>query len=173
MTNNSLFKWRRKTLSTELLGLGPGCSYFIYTPISRALGVNTIVRNITLNILSQYCLFLLGYNRHCKWLEFKNDLCIFLKNRSNWLGWQDSNLRMLESKSSALPLGYTPIFEFSFNLCIAPALSDSNGLLYVTKRYNSHSVSSLGQRLELFFNKLFSYFPLYFHLNFARGTVTI
>jgi len=25
----------------------------------------------------------------------------------------------------------------------------------VTKRYNSHSVSPLGQRLELFFNKLF------------------
>ena len=53
------------------------------------------------------------------------------------------------------------------------ALADSNGLLYVTKGCNSHSVSSLGQRLELFFNKLFSYFPLYFHLNFARGTVTI
>lgn len=64
-------------------------------------------------------------------------------------------------------------YRILFNLCIAPALADSNGLLYVTKSYNSHSVRSLGQRLELFFNKLFSYFPLYFHLNFARGTVTI
>ena len=26
-----------------------------------------------------------------------------------WLGWQDLNLRMTESKSVALPLGYTPI----------------------------------------------------------------
>ena len=34
------------------------------------------------------------------------------------------------------------------------ALSDSNGLLYVTKSYNSHSVSSLGQGLEPLFNKL-------------------
>ena len=25
-----------------------------------------------------------------------------------WLGWQDLNLRMTESKSVALPLGYTP-----------------------------------------------------------------
>jgi hypothetical protein len=27
----------------------------------------------------------------------------------NWLGWKDSNLRVPESESSALPLGYTPI----------------------------------------------------------------
>ena len=27
----------------------------------------------------------------------------------NWLGWQDLNLRMRESKSRALPLGYTPL----------------------------------------------------------------
>ena len=78
-----------------------------------------------------------------------------------------------ESKSVVLPLHYVVIFGFPFNLCIAPALVDSNDLLYVTKRYNSHYVSPLGQRLELFFNKLFSCFPLYFHLNFARGTVTI
>ena len=26
-----------------------------------------------------------------------------------WLGWQGSNLRMRESKSLALPLGYTPL----------------------------------------------------------------
>jgi hypothetical protein len=29
-----------------------------------------------------------------------------------WLGWQDSNLRMLGSKPSALPLGDTPIIRF-------------------------------------------------------------
>ncbi len=30
-----------------------------------------------------------------------------------WLGWLDSNQRMTESKSVALPLGYTPIFYFT------------------------------------------------------------
>ena len=35
-----------------------------------------------------------------------------------WQGWQDSNLRMLESKSSALPLGYTPIKK-AFRLLVA------------------------------------------------------
>ena len=33
--------------------------------------------------------------------------CLFWQNI--WLGWQDSNLRMTESKSVALPLGYTPL----------------------------------------------------------------
>ena len=28
-----------------------------------------------------------------------------------WLGWLDSNQRMRESKSRALPLGYTPIWK--------------------------------------------------------------
>ena len=65
---------------------------------------------------------------------------------------------MSESKSLVLPLHYIPIFGYPFNLCIAPALSDLNGLLYVTKGCNSHSVSPLGQRLELFFNKLFVVF---------------
>lgn len=46
-------------------------------------------------------------------------------------------------------------YVFPFNLCIAPALTDSNGLLYGTKRDNFHSASSLGHRLELFFNKSF------------------
>ena len=63
---------------------------------------------------------------------------------------------MSESKSLVLPLHYIPIFKLPFNLCIAPALVDSNDLLYVTKRYNSHYVRPLGQRLELFFNKLFN-----------------
>ena len=30
--------------------------------------------------------------------------------RSIWLGWQDSNLRMLVPKTSALPLGDIPLF---------------------------------------------------------------
>ena len=30
-----------------------------------------------------------------------------------WLGWEDSNLRVAESKSAALPLGYTPIGQLS------------------------------------------------------------
>ena len=29
-----------------------------------------------------------------------------------WLGWQDLNLRVRESKSLALPLGYTPVYLF-------------------------------------------------------------
>ena len=32
-----------------------------------------------------------------------------LQLRSGWQGWQDSNLRVPESKSGALPLGDTPI----------------------------------------------------------------
>ena len=31
-----------------------------------------------------------------------------------WLGWPDSDRRMPESKSGALPLGYTPIFKSTF-----------------------------------------------------------
>jgi hypothetical protein len=30
---------------------------------------------------------------------------------NEWLGWQDSNLRMLGSKPSALPLGDTPFIQ--------------------------------------------------------------
>ena len=30
-------------------------------------------------------------------------------SRPTWLGWQDLNLRVWESKSHALPLGYTPL----------------------------------------------------------------
>ena len=124
-------------------------------------------RDIRLRFVCQtpYAPITLRFDQFMWFLNFRNGVL--------WLGWQDLNLRMPESKSGALPLGYTPIFGFSFNLCIAPALVDSNDLLYVTKRYNSHYVSPLGQRLELFFNKLFSYFPLYFHLNFACSTVTI
>lgn len=33
-----------------------------------------------------------------------------LYHNTRWLGWEDSNLRMAESKSAALPLGYTPRF---------------------------------------------------------------
>lgn len=37
----------------------------------------------------------------------------------NWQGWQDSDLRMHESKSCALPLGYTPIkFATKFAMSI-------------------------------------------------------
>ena len=31
-----------------------------------------------------------------------------------WLGWEDSNRRMPESKSGALPLGYTPMYLIWF-----------------------------------------------------------
>ena len=35
-----------------------------------------------------------------------------------WLGWQDSNLRMPESKSGALPLGDTPIYILSLSIAL-------------------------------------------------------
>ena len=38
---------------------------------------------------------------------------IILLLKKIWLGWQDSNLRMPESESSALPLGYTPIEQIN------------------------------------------------------------
>ena len=31
-----------------------------------------------------------------------------------WLGWMDSNHRMRESKSRALPLGYTPMYPATY-----------------------------------------------------------
>ena len=68
-------------------GVWSRVSYFIYTLTTPLISVNIIICSVSLNTLSQYCLFLLCYNRHCKWLEFKNDLCIFLKNRSNWTLW--------------------------------------------------------------------------------------
>ena len=37
-----------------------------------------------------------------------------------WLGWQDLNLRMHESKSCALPLGDTPSMIGLFNFLILP-----------------------------------------------------
>ncbi len=37
-----------------------------------------------------------------------NDVALFDLLKVGWLGWQDSNLRMTESKSVALPLGDIP-----------------------------------------------------------------
>ena len=45
-----------------------------------------------------------------------------------WLGWLDSNQRMRESKSRALPLGYTPMKRMEARAgADAPALSHSMG----------------------------------------------
>ena len=44
-----------------------------------------------------------------------------------WLGWLDSNQRMRESKSRALPLGYTPIERVGRAGADAPALSHGMG----------------------------------------------
>jgi hypothetical protein len=48
-----------------------------------------------------------------------------------WLGRQDSNLRITESKSVALPLGYSPsdnlimdVIRLSYALCFNPRLYD-------------------------------------------------
>ena len=42
------------------------------------------------------------------WQPFLIKERIFFKNRNGWLGREGSNLRMAESKSAALPLGYAP-----------------------------------------------------------------
>ena len=40
---------------------------------------------------------------------YKKAFTTSLKNKCNqWMGWQDSNLRMTEPKSVGLPLAYTP-----------------------------------------------------------------
>ena len=124
-------------------------------------------RDIRLRFVCQtpYAPITLRFDQFVWLLNFRNGVL--------WQGWQDSNLRMQQSKCCVLPLDDTPIFGYPFNLYIAPAPADSNGLLYVAKGGNLHSVSPLAKRLELLFNKLFSYFSLYFHLNLARGTVTI
>jgi hypothetical protein len=40
--------------------------------------------------------------------HFPQFLIIDLRDQTGWLGREDSNLRMAESKSAALPLGYAP-----------------------------------------------------------------
>ncbi len=40
----------------------------------------------------------------------------FRYEHSIWLGWQDSNLRMTESKTVALPLGYIPVTGIHYSL---------------------------------------------------------
>ena len=106
-------------------------------------------------------------------VEFKNNLCIFLKNYSTWLRWQGSNLQWVSQSHLCYHYTTSQYLKSLLTYILHLALVDSNDLLYVTKRYNSHYVSPLGQRLEPFFNKLFSYSPLYFHLDFACSTVTI
>lgn len=44
----------------------------------------------------------------CRFVGFAYVLALAL---SGWQGWLDSNQRIRESKSLALPLGYTPIWQ--------------------------------------------------------------
>ncbi len=51
-------------------------------------------------------------------------------DRTGWLGREDSNLRMAESKSAALPLGYAPsggVFRRRGARTIATAIRPING----------------------------------------------
>jgi hypothetical protein len=41
--------------------------------------------------------------------RFPNNAEAYTRDRTGWLGREDSNLRMAESKSAALPLGYAPL----------------------------------------------------------------
>jgi hypothetical protein len=50
----------------------------------------------------------------------------FSKNRNGWLGREDSNLRMVESKSTALPLGDAPIAVFGKRRTIAAQIPSGN-----------------------------------------------
>ena len=43
-----------------------------------------------------------------------------IKDGKCMLGWQELNLRMRESKSLALPLGYTPVWKNESGIGIAP-----------------------------------------------------
>ena len=42
--------------------------------------------------------------------------CLILNFKERWLGREGSNLRMVESKSTALPLGYAPIVRLMAQL---------------------------------------------------------
>ena len=61
-------------------------------------------------VAGQGYIFLRG--RHGSWgihdIVTRKNLHPARDGDDRWLGWQDSNLRMAESKSAALPLGYTP-----------------------------------------------------------------
>src|ERR1017187_8596877 len=46
---------------------------------------------------------------------------------TGWLGREESNLRMAESKSAALPLGYAPILENDAEACIHAHRADHSG----------------------------------------------
>ncbi len=52
-----------------------------------------------------------------------------------WLGWQDSNLRMAIPKTAALPLGYTPTNEvggkYTSSFEIA-SVYEGNGFIFLT-----------------------------------------
>ena len=47
-------------------------------------------------------------------------------NKINWLGREDSNLRMVESKSTALPLGDAPITCLESGGTIAARIPSGN-----------------------------------------------
>jgi hypothetical protein len=49
--------------------------------------------------------------------------------RRNWLGREGSNLRMAESKSAALPLGYAPMGRSGFSRRKSPATPVYRGRL--------------------------------------------
>ena len=55
-----------------------------------------------------------------------------------WLGWQGSNLRMRESKSRALPLGYTPT-QVSISAAEAARQKGKNG---VSSGIRTHGIQS-------------------------------
>ncbi len=66
------------------------------TPAHEENGADDEARTRDPN-LGKVVLYQLSYIRKFMAIEIK------------WLGWLDSNQRMTESKSVALPLGYTPI----------------------------------------------------------------
>jgi hypothetical protein len=48
------------------------------------------------------------FRKTAQWRAFCEIKVATLRDQTGWLGREDSNLRMAESKSAALPLGYAP-----------------------------------------------------------------
>ena len=67
----------------------------------------TNIRGLLLSTILKSMLFVLCSSSSSTWgVEFKNNLCIFLKNHSTWLRKSDLNRRLLDYESKFLTTGW-------------------------------------------------------------------